>query len=108
MRQAGVIAAAGIYALDNHIDRLAEDNKNAKALGESALNYPGVKSFSSIETNIVILHLEKGVDSAEVVAKWGDLGIHCFPFSKSSIRFVTHLDLSKAQVEQACDLLCGK
>ena len=67
MRQAGVIAAAGIYALDNHIDRLVEDNKNAKALGEAALNYPGVKSYSSIDTNIVILHLEEGVDSADVV-----------------------------------------
>ena len=108
MRQAGVIAAAGIYALDNHIDRLFEDNKNAKALGEAALNFPGVKSYSSIDTNIVILHLEEGVDSADVVAKWGELGIYCFPFSKSSIRFVTHLDLTQAQISQACDLLCGK
>ena len=108
MRQAGVIAAAGIYALDNHIDRLFEDNKNAKALGEAALNYPGVKSYSSIDTNIVILHLEEGVDSAEVVEKWSELGIHCFPFSKSSIRFVTHLDLTQSQISQACDLLCKK
>ena len=108
MRQAGVIAAAGIYALDNHIDRLFEDNKNAKTLGEAALNFPGVKSYSSIDTNIVILHLEEGVDSAEVVEKWSELGIHCFPFSKSSIRFVTHLDLTQAQISQACDLLCKK
>ena len=108
MRQAGVIAAAGIYALDNHIDRLFEDNKNAKALGEAALNFPGVKSYSSIDTNIVILHLEEGVDSADVVEKWSELGIHCFPFSKSSIRFVTHLDLTQAQISQACDLLCKK
>jgi len=108
MRQAGVIAAAGIYALDNHIDRLFEDNKNAKTLGEAALNFPGVKSYSSIDTNIVILHLEEGVDSAGVVEKWSELGIHCFPFSKSSIRFVTHLDLTQAQISQACDLLCKK
>ena len=108
MRQAGVIAAAGIFALDNHIDRLAEDNKNARLLGNAALNYPGVKSYSSIDTNIVILHLEDGVDSSDIVGKWGDMGIHCFPFSKSSIRLVTHLDLSNEQVDQACNLLCGK
>ena len=108
MRQAGIIAAAGIYALDNHIDRLAEDNKNARALGDAALQYPGVKSYSSIDTNIVILHLDEGVDSSKVVEKWGQLGIHCFPFSKSSIRFVTHLDLTNEQIEQACSLLCGK
>ena len=108
MRQAGVIAAAGIYALDNHIDRLSEDNENARALGDAALQYPGVKSYSSIDTNIVILRLDEGVDSSEIVEKWGQLGIQCFPFSKSSIRFVTHLDLTKEQIEKACNLLCGK
>ncbi len=108
MRQAGVIAAAGIFALDNHIDRLSEDNENAKSLGNAALNYPGVKSYSSIDTNIVILHLDEGVDSSDVVGKWAEMGINCFPFSKSSIRLVTHLDLTKEQVDQACDLLCGR
>ena len=106
MRQAGVIAAAGIYALNNHIDRLAVDNKRARQLGDAALRYQGVKSYSSIDTNIVILHLDEGVDSADIVAKWGDMGIHCFPFSKSSIRFVTHLDLTDDQITRACEILC--
>ena len=106
MRQAGVIAAAGIYALNNHIDRLAVDNKRARQLGDAALRYQGVKSYSSIDTNIVILHLDEGVDSADIVVKWGDMGIHCFPFSKSSIRFVTHLDLTDDQITRACEILC--
>ena len=61
---------------------------------------------SSIDTNIVILHLDEGFDSADIVAKWGDMGILCFPFSKSSIRFVTHLDLTDDQITRACEILC--
>lgn len=108
MRQAGIIAAAGIYALDYHIDRLAEDHVKAKRLGEAALNHPCVKSYSSIDTNIVILHLDEGVDSHELVDSWGDKGVLCFPFSKSSIRFVTHHDVTDAQVEIAAQLICEK
>ena len=108
MRQAGIIAAAGIYALDYHIDRLAEDHVKAKRLGEAALNHPCVKSYSSIDTNIVILHLEEGVDSQELVDSWGDKGVLCFPFSKSSIRFVTHHDVTDAQVDIAAQLICEK
>ena len=108
MRQAGMVAAGCLYALDNHLDRLEEDHAKARALVEAAINYPGVKSYSSVDTNIVILHLEDGVDSGELVSKWGELGIHCFPFSKSSIRFVTHLDITDEQVAQACELLCKK
>ena len=90
------------------MDRLEEDHAKARALAEAAINYPGVKSYSSVDTNIVILHLEDGVDSGELVSKWGELGIQCFPFSKSSIRFVTHLDITDEQVAQACELLCKK
>ena len=108
MRQAGIIAAAGIYALDYHIDRLAEDHVKAKRLGEAALNHPCVKSYSSIDTNIVILHLDEGVDSHELVDSWGDKGVLCFPFSKSSIRFVTHHDVTDAQVDIAAQLICEK
>ena len=108
MRQAGIIAAAGIYALHNHIDRLAEDHAKAKRLGEAALKHPSVKSYSSIDTNIVILHLEEGVDSQELVDVWGDKGVLCFPFSKSSVRFVTHHDVTDAQVDLATQLICEK
>ena len=105
MRQAGVVAVAGSYAIDNHLDRLSEDHARAKALGEAALHHPKVKSHAQIDTNIVILELVDGVDSAELVEVWSKSGIMCFPFSKSSIRFVTHLDNTDAEVEEACRLL---
>jgi threonine aldolase len=108
MRQAGIVAAACVYALDNNLDRLAEDHKKARLLGEAALNHHDVESLTPIETNIVILNLKEGVDAAKLTQDWGELGIHCFPFSASSIRFVTHLDVTDEQVEIACQLLCAK
>ncbi|HIO59494.1 MAG TPA: threonine aldolase [Flavobacteriales bacterium] len=105
MRQAGVVAAAGIYALDHNIDRLAIDHERAKKLGEAALRHPSVKSCGEVQTNIVILELVEGVDSSELVAEWASLGLHCFPFSPSSVRFVTHMDNTDEQVEEACMLL---
>jgi len=105
MRQAGIIAAAGIYALDNHLDRLAEDHLHAKMLCEAALENKSVASVAKVETNICILELNPGIDSAELAKEWGNMGIECFPFSPTSIRFVTHLDVSRTKVEMACSLL---
>jgi len=105
MRQAGIIAAAGIYALDNHLDRLAEDHLHAKMLCEAALENKSVASVAKVETNICILELNTGIDSAELAKEWGNMGIECFPFSPTSIRFVTHLDVSRTKVEMACSLL---
>lgn len=108
MRQAGIVAAAGVYALDNNIARLEDDHKKARLLGEAALNYPGIESHDPIETNIVILNLKEGVIADDLVAEWTALGIHCFPFSESSIRFVTHRDITDTQVLKAIELLCKK
>jgi len=105
MRQAGIVAAAGIYALDNHLDRLADDHLHAKMLCEAALKNKSVASVATVETNICILELIPGIGSAELAKEWGKMGIECFPFSPTSIRFVTHLDVSLAQVEMACSLL---
>lgn len=106
MRQAGIVAIAGSYALDNHIARLEEDHLLARQLGEAALKNSQVDSCQPIDTNIVIVNLKDGVDSAVVSEKWNDLGIKCFPFSSSSIRFVTHHDITQEQVETACKILC--
>ncbi|MDG2311953.1 MAG: GntG family PLP-dependent aldolase [Flavobacteriales bacterium] len=105
MRQAGIVAAAGIYALDNNIDRLEIDHARAKRLGEAALNHPSVISHYPIDTNIVILELQKGVDSDALSSEWGRNGIECFQFGPSSIRFVTHLDNTDAQIDEACHYL---
>jgi len=58
-----------------------------------------------VKTNIYILELKPGIDSAKFAKEWGNIGIECFPFSPTSIRFVTHLDVSRTQVEMACSLL---
>ena len=105
MRQAGIVAAAGIYALENNIDRLEIDHARAKRLGEAALHHPNVISHSPIDTNIVILELQKGVDADALSAEWGRNGIECFQFGPSSIRFVTHLDNTDAQIDAACNYL---
>jgi threonine aldolase len=108
MRQAGMVAAAGVYALENNISRLAEDHEKAKSLGKAALSHKAVESLNPIETNIVILNLAQGVNAANLVEEWGALGIQCFPFSDSSIRFVTHMDVTSDQVELACEILRGE
>jgi threonine aldolase len=105
MRQAGIVASAGTYAIEHHLDRLAEDHSRALALGEAALQHPSVKSHAPIDTNIVIIELEDGVDAAGQVEVWAKKGIKCFPFSRTSIRFVTHLDITDAEVEEACRIL---
>ena len=105
MRQAGIVASAGLYALDHHLERLAEDHLHAKMLCEAVLKNKSVSSVSNVETNICIIELHPGIDSADLVKEWGEMGIMCFPFSSSSIRLVTHLDVSLAQVERACSLL---
>lgn len=105
MRQAGIVAAAGVYALENNLDRLAQDHLHAKMLGEVALKNKYVKSVSEVETNICIVELNPGMDSGHIAKVWGDMGILCFPFSPTSIRFVTHLDVNLEQVELACGLL---
>jgi threonine aldolase len=107
MRQAGIVASAGIFAIENHLDRLKIDHFRAKKLGKAALNHPSVISHAPIETNIVILELKNGVDSSELVSEWGSSGIQCFPFSPYSIRFVTHLDITDEQISGACNYLSG-
>ena len=105
MRQAGCVAIAGTFAINNLLDRLSQDHTRAKVLGEAALNHPKVKGHAPIDTNIVILELEDGVDASELVEVWSKKGIKCFPFSNTSIRFVTHLDNTDAEVAEACRIL---
>ena len=103
MRQAGIIAAAGIYALDHHIDRLKEDHQNAKRL---ALGLREIKGISiepeKVETNIVIFDIaEMGMTAAQVRDEMKRKGVLIHPFGKTLIRLVTHLDVSKDDMEVA-------
>ncbi len=107
MRQAGIIAAGALYALDHQIQRLAEDHQHAKLLAHALL---GSKHFqllgTDVETNIVIFKVDPSVGTAsDIVQKLRVEGILAMAFSKQSIRMVTHLDVGRSEIERVCDTL---
>lgn len=91
MRQAGFLAAAGIYALGHHIDRLKEDHSRARELGAMLVHHPLVSEVFPVATNIVIARLD-GISPEEMLNKLAAKGIKAVRFGKDQIRFVTHLD----------------
>lgn len=93
-RQAGYLANAGIYALDNNIDRLTDDHRRAKAIGEILSSKDYVKEVYPIETNIVIFELPQNYLATDFVAKLAEIGISGVTFGKHLVRFVTHLDFN--------------
>lgn len=101
MRQAGVIAAAALVSLDN-TRRLAEDHENAARLAHGLAELPGVLlDPRAIETNIVIFRLSGGRPAADVVSAFRDLGVLCGTVSPAEIRMVTHLDVTREDIERA-------
>lgn len=99
MRQAGYIAAAGLYALSNHVSRLADDHKKAKQI-ESVLKACGyVKSVLPAETNIVIFELQDGFKTESVLNHLSKNNIMAFATGPNTIRFVTHLDISDSMMQ---------
>lgn len=104
-RQAGFLAAAGIYALDHHIDRLKEDHRHARVLAETLAALPFVKSVMPVETNIVIFELNDSHHAEDFVIRLGGLGIKCNTFGRQMVRFVTHLDVNSQSVDQAIEIL---
>jgi threonine aldolase len=104
MRQAGFLAAAGIYALDNHVERLKEDHQHAHALAEALLNTKYVISVLAVETNIVIFEVAAGT-AEKVVQQLKEKGLLCGTTSASTVRLVTHLDLSPAMIDRAIEII---
>jgi len=94
MRQAGYLAAAGIYALDHHIKRLKEDHQKAKEMANILSLCPQVEEVQPVETNIIIFTLGGGVDVNSFLAKLRDKHIYALGFGGNSVRMVTHLDIS--------------
>ncbi len=93
-RQAGFLAAAGIYALDNHVERLAEDHARALAIGEILRHSTEVVDIYPIDTNIVIFQLPETILAAEYVRRLEMLRIRAIAFGKHQVRIVTHLDFT--------------
>lgn len=99
-RQAGFLAAAGIYALDNNIERLKEDHKRAKEIGKILEGKSFVEGVYPIHTNIVIFKLPETILATDFVAKARENGIACVTFGKHLVRFVTHLEFTDKHLEE--------
>lgn len=103
MRQAGFLAAAGIYALDHHVERLKIDHAHAAILAETLAGCDWVSNVLPVETNIILFDT---VEPADIVSKkLGERGIKALPTDKHRIRFVLHLDVHPEQVEYAVEVL---
>src|SRR5262245_47603078 len=102
MRQAGIIAAGGVYALRHHVDRLAEDHANARRLAEGLATLPGIKlDPASVETNLVFFDLTGALDARKAVEQMLARGVRMGALGPRTIRAVTHLDVTAAGVDQA-------
>jgi len=102
MRQAGVLAAAGVVALESMIDRLGEDHANARVLAEGLAGLPGVTiDLSTVQTNIVIFSVEGG--APPFLAAIAEEGILALPVGPDRVRMITHCDVSREEVERALE-----
>jgi threonine aldolase len=101
MRQAGIIAAGALHALDHHVDRLAEDHANARRLAEGLAELPGVDiDPATVETNIVVFSVP---DAQAFAARMEDAGVIVSPLDARLVRAVTHLDVDEAGIDRAVE-----
>ena len=105
MRQVGILAAAGIYALDHHLERLKQDHENAKRLAIGLRKFRRVSvDPDQVETNILFFDItETGMTSPQVAEAMRKKKVLIHPVGKTKIRLVTHLDVSAEEIEVALD-----
>jgi len=106
MRQAGILAAAALYALDYNVERLAEDHENARRLADAFAALPGIRlDPTTVETNIIIFEIDPKLGSAQAcVQRLHERGVQVLATGPQTIRAVTHLDVSREQINQAIEL----
>lgn len=107
MRQAGYLAAAGLYALQHHINRLSEDHAHARQIAGVLEKQHFVKSIMPVETNIIIFEVNSPYTAAHITGKLKERGVLVNAVSARRVRMVTHLDISPAMAEAACDVIAG-
>jgi threonine aldolase len=105
MRQAGYLAAAGIYALDHHVERLRDDHRRAKALGAALAALPMVENIRPIDTNILIFDVKTPHTAASFLSILAEKGIKGAAFGPQTVRLVTHLDFTEAMLDQALEVI---
>jgi threonine aldolase len=102
MRQAGIIAAAGLYALQNNVERLAEDHENAARLAEGLASIPGVRLDPAPETNLLFVDISgTGMTATVAKARLEAEGVRASGHSETRVRLVTHLDISRDDIDRA-------
>lgn len=110
MRQAGILAAAGVYALQHNVERLAEDHQHAKLLAERICGARGLLlNPQEVETNIIYLQLDPAtarMDARGLMQAMGERGVLALAVGSHSMRLVLHLDVTRPQVEQAAQVIC--
>ena len=105
MRQAGSLAAAGIYALDNHIERLKEDHTKALNIKDALLKKDFVKEIFEVETNIVIAHIEGKYNATQLAAALKEKNILVIAMTPALIRFVVHLDITNEMLASTLETI---
>lgn len=105
MRQAGYLAAAGIYALDHHVERLLHDNDRARILGQVLQTRPWVAGVRPVQTNIVIFDLVPPLQADAFLKKLAEHGVLATAFGPATVRFVTHLDFTEDMLQKTVEVL---
>lgn len=105
MRQAGFIAAAGLYALQHNVNRLKIDHERALLIANALLEKDFIETVLPVETNIIIAQLKKEVIPADFVATMKEKGILLFPFGKQQVRMITHLDMDDDMITRTIDVI---
>ena len=105
MRQAGFMAAAGIYALEHHVDRLAEDHAHAVRIGQALEKKSFVHRILPVETNIILFEVDEPYCARTIAAQLKEAGILAIAISANQLRIVTHLDISPEMVDQVIKVI---
>lgn len=105
MRQAGYLAAAGIYALQNNIERLQEDHDHAQLLADALNKKDFVEEVLPVETNIVIFSIKEKYTPQTLVAKMKEQNIYWYAISPTQVRIVTHLDVDADMIQKTVDVI---
>lgn len=105
MRQAGYLAAAGLYALQNQIERLREDHSKARIIANTLATLPYIGDIRPVKTNILIFDVRPPLTAKALVDQLAKKGIKCAPFGPQTVRFVTHLDFTDEMLETVLEVL---
>jgi threonine aldolase len=105
MRQAGIIAAGGLYALKNNVNRLREDHAHARQLEQELIGLEWVDSVIPVQTNIVVVLLREASKRDVIITLLAEHGIRIMAFGEGMLRMVTHLDISSEQIDETCSIL---